>query len=89
MVNYKFDGNNLTFRVENISPVKFTMEPISTDNYFIAHPMVLTPDTETTVNVGIKPDAGKEFSIRFRVTNAWTAYECPLIVEYSFKRYPE
>lgn len=86
LVSSSFDGKSLTFRVENISPVKFTMEPISTENYFIAHPMVLVPGTETTVNVGVKKNVGDEFAISFRVTNAWTDYENPIIVQYKFKR---
>lgn len=86
VVGYTFDGKQLSFRVENRSPIKFTMEPISTDHFFIAHPMVLTPGSETTVNVGVAEAAGKNVSIRFRVVNAWTNYDEPLMLNYSFTR---
>lgn len=86
VVDYTFKDNQLSFRVTNNSPQKFTMEPISTEEFFIAHPMVLQPDTETKVGVKVKTATPGDVTICFRVTNAWTNYQEPIFVEYTFKR---
>lgn len=86
VVDYSFDGKQLSFRTTNLSPQKFTLEPISTDSFFIAHPLVLVPGTETLTSVGVKGEALENFTIQFRVINAWTDYQEPLIVSYSFKK---
>ena len=86
LAGYTFEGTQLSFRVENRSPIKFIMEPISTDHFFIAHPMVLTPGSETAVNVGVNEKAGKTVAVRFRVVNAWVDYDQPLYIDYTFSR---
>ncbi|MFI3263111.1 MAG: PHP domain-containing protein [Rikenellaceae bacterium] len=85
MIDYSIDGRNLTFKVKNISSQKFRLEPISTDDFFIAHPMVLSENTETIVSTNISSTIGDEFVIRFRVVNAWSDYQKPVIVEYTFR----
>ena len=86
VTHYSFDKNQLTFFIANTSSQRFVMEPISTDNYFIAHPVVLPVSSEAAVSVGIKGISAGDVTIRFRVMNAWTNYEEPLIVEYTFKK---
>jgi 3',5'-nucleoside bisphosphate phosphatase len=86
LAKYNFEGNQLNFFFENVSSQKFTMEPISTDDYFIAHPVVLPPNCESCVNVGIKSNNTGPVKIRFRVINAWTNFNEPIILEYTFNR---
>lgn len=86
IVNYSFDKNQLSFFITNTSSQRFVLEPISTDNYFIAHPVVLPSGSEAAINVGIKGITSGDVVIRFRVMNAWTNYEEPLVVEYTFKK---
>jgi predicted metal-dependent phosphoesterase TrpH len=86
LTKYELKGNQLTFIFENVSPQRFVMEPISTDEYFIAHPVVLPPNSECRVSVGVKTELSKPVKILFRVNNAWTNYEEHLIIEYTFNR---
>ena len=86
VTTYSFDKNQLTFFISNTSSQRFVMEPISTDNYFIAHPVVLPQNAEAMISVGIKGIPSGDVTIRFRVMNAWTNYEQPLVVDYTFKR---
>jgi len=86
VVRYSFERDQLTFFLENKSSQRFVMEPISTDEFFIAHPVVLSPDCEANVSVGIKKSNLNEVTIKFRVMNAWTNYEEPIVLEYTFKK---
>ena len=86
ILRYSFDKNQLTFFLENKSSQRFVMEPISTDEFFIAHPVILLPNCETSVTVGIKNSNLKVLAIKFRVMNAWTNYEEPLVLDYIFKK---
>lgn len=86
IVSYSFDKNQLTFYLENKSSQRFVMEPISTDEFFIAHPVILSPNCEANVSVGIKNSNSNEVKVKFRVMNAWTNYEEPLMLEYTFKK---
>ena len=86
MVKYSFKGNQLTFFFENVSPERFVMEPISTDQYFIAHPVVLPPNSECRVSVAVKTQETQPVKISFRLNNAWTNYDEKLILEYTFNR---
>jgi predicted metal-dependent phosphoesterase TrpH len=86
LVKYSFKGNKLIFFFENVSPQRFVMEPISTEDYFIAHPVVLPPNSECCVSVAIKNQEPQPVKISFRVNNAWTNYEEKLILQYTFNR---
>ncbi|MGB4415970.1 MAG: Sb-PDE family phosphodiesterase [Paludibacter sp.] len=86
VTRYSYEKNQLTFFFENTSSQRFVMEPISTDEFFIAHPVVLLPNAESNVNVGIRNSGAGWVTIKFRVTNAWTNYEQPLVLEYTFKK---
>jgi len=86
LTKYSFKGNMLTFFFENKSPQRFVMEPISTDDYFIAHPVVLPPNSECRITTGVKTGSPNPVKILFRVENAWTNYEEPLILEYTFNK---
>lgn len=86
LTKYSFNGNQLTFLLENNSPQRFVMEPISTDEYFIAHPVILPPNSECRVSVGVKSDTSNPVKIYFRVSNAWVNYEEPLIIEFTFNK---
>jgi predicted metal-dependent phosphoesterase TrpH len=86
LTKYSFKGNQLTFYFENLSPQRFVMEPISTDEYFMAHPLVLPPDSECRISIGVKSETLNPVKILFRIENAWTNYEEPLILEYTFNK---
>lgn len=86
VVQSEYENKRLSFIIENKSSQRFVMEPISTDDFFIAHPVVLPPDTESNISLGIKNPDLKSVTIRFRVMNAWTNYEEPLIIEYTFNQ---
>ena len=86
VVKYTYEKDQLSFFMENKSSQRFVMEPISTDEFFIAHPVVLSPNCEANVSVGIKKSDSKEVTIKFRVMNAWTNYEEPIVLEYTFKK---
>ena len=86
VVRYTFEKDQLTFFMENKSSQRFVMEPISTDKFFIAHPVILSPNCEANVSVGVKKSNSKEVTIKFRVMNAWTNFEEPILLEYTFKK---